>query len=446
MDPTPASPWQPDRRWADPLIVLLATLAILASLLTLLSKQIQARKPAARASLQARLAEPMLFGPRLLGARMPVQGASLARLDAQTAAPWDRALLAVLAAESGDLPRARSLAQAPLGPEGDAFRAAFQAAYGNGPLPPGLDAAALSHRLGDGYAAALLEARLQDRRGAGGDALRAAAREALLRRLALLGAAGFAILALALGGAAFGIVQLAARREPPLRPLPSWGLSGRGAALVFLLWFLAFFLAGNLAAAALRPWPALRWLAVPLGYGAHAAAGVALLCRAEGLSPRALWRRVAPSPAGPALLQGLGFLALAVTLVIALSLALGPFIRSSEGPQRELVDLLRGLQGWGPTLAMFLVVAGLAPCFEELLFRGFLLPVLARRMPMAGAVLASALLFGAIHLQPLGLPTLSMLGVVLGLAARRTGSLWTPVLVHACWNGSVFVLMRVLGA
>jgi hypothetical protein len=25
---------------------------------------------------------------------------------------------------------------------------------------------------------------------------------------------------------------------------------------------------------------------------------------------------------------------------------------------------------------------------------------------------------------------------------RQTGSLRTPVLVHACWNGSLFLLMR----
>ena len=61
---------------------------------------------------------------------------------------------------------------------------------------------------------------------------------------------------------------------------------------------------------------------------------------------------------------------------------------------------------------------------------------------MALALAASALLFGAIHLQPVGLPTLATLGGVLGLAVRQTGSLRTPILVHACWNGSLFLLMR----
>jgi membrane protease YdiL (CAAX protease family) len=61
---------------------------------------------------------------------------------------------------------------------------------------------------------------------------------------------------------------------------------------------------------------------------------------------------------------------------------------------------------------------------------------------MALALAASALLFGAIHLQPAGLPTLSTLGLVMGLAMRHTSNLRTPILVHACWNGCLFLLMR----
>jgi membrane protease YdiL (CAAX protease family) len=87
----------------------------------------------------------------------------------------------------------------------------------------------------------------------------------------------------------------------------------------------------------------------------------------------------------------------------------------------------------------------LAPLFEELLCRGFLLPVLARRQPLTLALLLSALAFGAMHLQPGGLPVLSTLGLVLGLAMRHTGSQRTPVLVHACWNGTLFLLMRSFG-
>ena len=42
----------------------------------------------------------------------------------------------------------------------------------------------------------------------------------------------------------------------------------------------------------------------------------------------------------------------------------------------------------------------------------------------------------------MALPVLAGLGFVLGLAVRRGGSLWTSILVHGCWNGSIFVLMK----
>ena len=48
------------------------------------------------------------------------------------------------------------------------------------------------------------------------------------------------------------------------------------------------------------------------------------------------------------------------------------------------------------------------------------------------------------HLQPLGLPTLTTLGLVLGFAFVRTGNLVTTILVHGLWNGGVFLLLRML--
>jgi len=227
-----------------------------------------------------------------------------------------------------------------------------------------------------------------------------------------------------------------------VQALPMWSLSGRAATLVLLGWFLTFSLAGNLAALLLAPWPTLRWAAVPLGYLLHATLGLGLLCRAEGITPRVLWRRVAPGQPGPELAWGLAFLALAVLLVIAVAMASSLILKPDQSPQRDLQELLRGLSGWGPSLTLFLAVAVLAPLWEETLFRGFLLPILARSGQAYRALLLSALLFGAIHLQPAGLPTLCTLGFVLALAMRHTGSLRTPILVHACWNGSLFLLMR----
>ena len=445
MDSHSHASWHPDRSWADPLIILLALLALLAAGFTLLARQQSARRPSERTSLQGQLTEAALAGPRLVASHR-VTDREWAKAEAQLKEPWDRALLAVLKAEWGDRRDAEAFqpeTATPAGPAGERFRRVCLAAYAGAPLPDPVERQEVRRRLGNGYAAALLEARLRDREGGGGgEALRAQARTALMVRLVGLGFLGLVVLGLAAGGLAVGIYLLATRRTEPPRPLPDWSMSGRAAALVLLGWFLAFFVAGHLAGLLLLPWPGLRWLAVPLGYLLHAAFGLRLLCWAEGIGVGALWRRVAPGRVRPDLAWGAAFLALAVLLVIVVALATDLVLKPDQSPQRDLQELLRGLAGWGPSLILFLTVAGLAPAFEELLFRGFLLPILARGQRMAVALTVSALLFGAIHLQPVGLPTLATLGLVLGLAMRHTGSLRTSILIHACWNGSLFLLMR----
>ncbi|WLT31510.1 CPBP family intramembrane glutamic endopeptidase [Geothrix sp. PMB-07] len=439
MDAESQTAWHPDRSWVDPLISMLALLALLASAYTLWARQLSAKRPLERAGLPARLMEVVLAGPRLLTGQTTA-ASQWTKAERQLKEPWDQALLAVLKAELND-PKARRPEATPAGAPGERFLRTWLAAYGDGPLPDQATRTEIHRRLGGGYAADLLEARLRDREG-GGEALRTQARSALRTRVVGLGLLSGLVLALAAGGLALGIYLLVTLNKAPARPLPSWSMSGRAAAVVLLTWFLAFFLSGNLAALLLSPWPSLRWVALPLGYLMQAAFGVGLICKAEGITFATLWRRLTPGRTGPDLAWGGAFVALAVFLVIAVALIASPILKPSQSAQRELQDLLRGLSGLGPTLALFLTVAGLAPFFEELLCRGFLLPILARKQGMALALLVSALLFGAMHLQPAGLPTLCTLGWALGLAMRQTGSLRTPILLHACWNGCLFLLMR----
>lgn len=442
MDAPATAPWHPDRRWADPLIALLALLALLASLSALRVRNRAAARPAERVTLQGRLAETAFAGPRLLAPGGPRRAAQEA---APVQEPWDRALVALLKADlDAATPEAGAWVEAavPPGRAGDTFRRACAAALGRGPLPTLEERRDLHRRLGGGYGADILEARLKDRDGSGGDALRARARSALLGRLAVVGALGLAFVLATLAGLGVGLYLLLRLGKIAPPALPAWGMSGRAAALVMLGWFLGFFVSSQAAALLVLPFPRLRWLAVPLAYTLHAGFGAWLVARAEGLELRALWRRVAPGRPGRDLAWVPGFLALAVALVVGAAALSGLVFHPETNPQRDLQDLLRGASGWGAGLALFFTVAVLAPCFEELLFRGFLLPVLARRRPLALALGTSSLLFGFIHLQPAGLPILGTLGLALGFAMAHTGSLRTPILVHACWNGSLFLLMR----
>ena len=82
-----------------------------------------------------------------------------------------------------------------------------------------------------------------------------------------------------------------------------------------------------------------------------------------------------------------------------------------------------------------LVIA--APVFEEIFFRGFLFEGFRHsRLGNAGAIGLTALAFASIHLQYDGydMAGVFVLGVLLGVMRLRTGSLWSPMLMHVLWN------------
>jgi hypothetical protein len=135
-----------------------------------------------------------------------------------------------------------------------------------------------------------------------------------------------------------------------------------------------------------------------------------------------------------------------------LALALVGFVALSNGLHRAIVAL-----GWfqgtglaqlerlvheasGAEAVLAVLMIGLAPALgEELLFRGFLLRWLATRVRGPGAVLGSAALFGAAHLEPVHAAAAFLLGAYLGAIAWRAGSLRAPMLCHAV-NNTVAVL------
>ncbi|MCK6505810.1 CPBP family intramembrane metalloprotease [Myxococcota bacterium] len=109
-------------------------------------------------------------------------------------------------------------------------------------------------------------------------------------------------------------------------------------------------------------------------------------------------------------------------------------------PQRILEEVLAAPDS---PVAMATVAYGvlLAPVVEELVFRGFLLPPLARRLGPAAAVGITSLLFGLMHLSdPAAVPPLVAFGLALGLLRLRSASLGPPVLLHLLNNAAAFGL------
>lgn len=109
----------------------------------------------------------------------------------------------------------------------------------------------------------------------------------------------------------------------------------------------------------------------------------------------------------------------------------------------------RAIAGATPLEAALLLIplALLPGICEEALCRGLVLRgLLARFKAPQGwvPILLSALFFGTLHLDRLHAPVAALMGVLFGVIAVRTGSLWAPVICHLL-NNTVSILTPALG-
>lgn len=99
----------------------------------------------------------------------------------------------------------------------------------------------------------------------------------------------------------------------------------------------------------------------------------------------------------------------------------------------------------GPALMLLAGTAlVLAPLFEETLFRGVLLPVLARQWGSGWGVVLSAACFALAHLSLGELVPLFVLGLGLGWLRIRSGRLGSCALMHGLWNALTFANLLLL--
>ena len=101
-----------------------------------------------------------------------------------------------------------------------------------------------------------------------------------------------------------------------------------------------------------------------------------------------------------------------------------------------------------PAEAWVLTIFGvtLAPIMEELLFRGFLYPVLNRHLGMDAAVLLTALGFALLHGSQLRfawgpLLVIFLVGLVLTIVRARKNSVAASLLMHVAYNATLSGLM-----
>ena len=125
--------------------------------------------------------------------------------------------------------------------------------------------------------------------------------------------------------------------------------------------------------------------------------------------------------------------ALAVfVLVLIAGAALDPFLDAGE--EQGLTP-----SGWDSSRAAafaanVIVVAGIAPVVEELIYRGLGYSLL-RPYGLASAIVGVGLAFGLAHGLIEALPILSLFGMGLAWLRERTDSVYPPILLHAAFNG-----------
>ena len=147
---------------------------------------------------------------------------------------------------------------------------------------------------------------------------------------------------------------------------------------------------------------------------------------------------VAMAPMGRAAVPALGFrrvgwrpLVLGSVVGLALSIAVSQFGLEPQG-MKEAMDVVREPGMFVPSLV---VIAGLAPLVEELVFRGLLYGWVAGRWGTVAAWIVSSLAFAGAHVEPAHILLVLPLAFWFGWLRRRTDSLLPSLVAHMVNNG-----------
>jgi len=113
---------------------------------------------------------------------------------------------------------------------------------------------------------------------------------------------------------------------------------------------------------------------------------------------------------------------------------------NAETPIKKLLSSRAGVLEFG------ILAVTLGPLCEELVFRGFIQPVLVRSVGPTLGILVTASLFGALHLAQnsfiwqMGL-LITLAGLAFGWMCQLTGSTKASTWMHAGFNSTVFVYL-----
>lgn len=117
------------------------------------------------------------------------------------------------------------------------------------------------------------------------------------------------------------------------------------------------------------------------------------------------------------------------------------WMRNSENNASLITDLFLQTGSWQGLAANLLIMAIVPALGEEFIFRGILQPLLREwTKSKYAAVIISAFVFSAVHLQFYGFLPRFALGLYLGYLFFKCGSIWVPVFVHFM-NNAISVIV-----
>ena len=148
-------------------------------------------------------------------------------------------------------------------------------------------------------------------------------------------------------------------------------------------------------------------------------------------------------PIKDALIQGIkGWLTI-VPFVLLVSLIMNNLIDNQNG-SNPLLEIVLNNSNNLSFILLFVTTTLLAPLFEEIIFRGILLPTLSRDFGIIMGIIVSAFIFALAHLSLGEMPPLFVLGIGLGITRIASGSLLSSVIMHSLWNGLTFFNLFLL--
>lgn len=134
---------------------------------------------------------------------------------------------------------------------------------------------------------------------------------------------------------------------------------------------------------------------------------------------------------------------LATPTVGALSSLMFSNVMEQESEHLKMMETMLRSHATEFFAGLFLLAAVLPGVVEEIMFRGYLQSRLLDRWHPWAAIMWSAVLFAAAHLDFAHAIGVLPLGMWLGVVAWRAGSVWPAILCHAANNGAALILARL---